>query len=507
MRLNLGRLCDGVRMKLSEIIKDVQDCTVYGSADADVRDLSYNTSSVVQGSCFVAIKGAKADGHEFIAEALKRGASVVVSEKKVEVCGGTNVVVANTRSALAAMSASYFGNPSKAFTLVGVTGTNGKTSITYLLEAIFKEAGQRPGVIGTVSYRFGDVTEPAPHTTPESYDLQKLFMKMKESQTDFCAMEVSSHALSQGRVDGCHFDAAVFTNLTPEHLDYHGDMETYFTAKTVLFESLLAKSSKSNTFAVINADDSYGPGLAEKCPRPVVFYGFGEKASVRCEKLSFDANGLKMSVKSEFGSFECSTRLCGRFNAYNILAASAVALKMGVNTEAIRMAVVKMPVVPGRFEIVENERGIIALVDYAHTPDAIENVLTNARELLNGSGKLISVFGCGGDRDRQKRPLMGSYAAKLADVVIVTSDNPRTEDPLAIIDEIMPGVFKNLGPLKDKRGYEIIPDRREAIARAVAIAKKGDVVVVAGKGHEDYQIVGTKKHHFDDREVLREMLI
>ncbi|MFH0798902.1 MAG: UDP-N-acetylmuramoyl-L-alanyl-D-glutamate--2,6-diaminopimelate ligase [Pseudomonadota bacterium] len=495
-------------MRLHELIREVESCELHGSADVEVCDIAYRASEAKAGSCFVAIRGTVADGHDFAADAVERGAVAVVSERPAALGGAAvNVVVKNSRQALARMSAALFGNPSKAIKLVGVTGTSGKTTTTYLLESIFESAGLKAGVIGTVEYKYGGIREIAPHTTPESYELQRLLSRMKERGVAACAMEVSSHALDQNRVDACHFDCAVFTNLTPEHLDYHADMDSYFAAKATLFEDVLSRSAKSGVFAAINAGDPRSAALADCCKAPVVLYGLDGDFDVRGTRVSSDAGGLKMRVDTPQGSFDCSSRLCGRFNAENILAAVAVAGRMGIGIDAMRAGLASAPVVPGRFEAIANSRRILALVDYAHKPDALEKVLSCARELVDGDGgRLIVVFGCGGDRDRGKRPLMGRTAARFADIAIVTSDNPRTEDPAAIIDEIMPGVKDAAHPLKDGRGYEVIPDRRGAIVRAVEIAKRGDVVIVAGKGHEDYQIIGTKKIPFDDREILRELL-
>lgn len=492
-------------MKLFDLIKDVEGAVLHGSADVDVRDLTPQAAQVAAGSCFVAIRGEKADGHRYVPEALSRGAVAVVSERAIDVGGGVaNVVVADSRHALALMSVALFGDPSRALTLVGVTGTNGKTTTTYLIEAILKHAGRTPGVIGTVEYRFGGVARPAPHTTPESSDLQRLLAEMREHGVDACAMEVSSHALVQRRVAGCHFDAAIFTNLSPEHLDYHPDMESYFAAKALLFEEILAASGKPGAFAAINGDDPYGEALVRRCPVPVVRYGLKAPADIRGVNLRFDAAGLAMWIEGAGEAFACRSRLCGRFNAMNILGAVAVAARLGIANDVIAAAIEGVAVVPGRFEAIENSRGVLAFVDYAHTPDALENVLSHARELA--AERLIVVFGCGGDRDRTKRPAMGRAAATAADVVIVTSDNPRTEDPQAIIEEILPGV-RGVDPGSARpRQDEVIADRAEAIARAAQLAGPGDVIVVAGKGHERFQLVGSARHPFDDREVLRRAL-
>lgn len=494
-------------MKLLELIKDIEVVSMCGSADAQVTDLAYNTSCIGPGACFVALRGQKSDGHDFIDAAVSKGAGVIVTERAVLELGGvTNVVVENSRKALAEMSARFFGEPSREMKLVGVTGTNGKTTITYLLEAIFRTAGLNPGVIGTVSYRFGNVSESASNTTPESYELQKMLRKMRNAGVGACAMEVSSHSLVQSRVVGCDFDAAVFTNLTPEHLDYHGEMESYFRAKAMLFEEMLANSSKQDPFAVINLNDPYGMELKKKCPVHAITYGLEGKTDVSARAVQFDTCGLNMRIETPSGQFECKSDLCGKFNALNILAASAVADRMGIDPQVTALAIGEVSVVPGRFEPVPNRRGIFALVDYAHTPDALENVLGHARRFVKNGGRLISVFGCGGDRDRNKRPHMGRVAAKISDVVIVTSDNPRTERPEAIIEEILPGVRDVARPFAGGEGYEVICDRRLAISRAAEIARSGDVIVVAGKGHEDYQIIGTKRIEFDDRKILREEL-
>lgn len=493
-------------MILRDLIKGVDGKITSGSADVDISDIAYRASDVLPGMCFVAVRGAKTDGHLFIEDAIQRGACAIVGERVADVEGVVSVIVKDSRRALSKMSSNFFGNPSREMTLVGVTGTNGKTTTTYLLEAIFKANDKKTGVIGTVEYRIGSSVLSAANTTPESYELQKLLARMRSEKVSTCAMEVSSHALVQGRASDCEFDAAVFTNLTPEHLDYHSDMDSYFDAKALLFEDLLASSPKKDVFAAINTDDEYGLRLARRCKVPVVTYGFAKDAFVRGEDLTFDSNGIAMHVKFSNTSFKCSSKLCGRFNAYNILAAVAVAIQINIPPEVISKAVSDLSFVPGRFEPVKNERGVLALVDYAHTPDALENSLSNAREIaMLRNGKLISVFGCGGDRDRQKRPMMGRVAAALSDIVIVTSDNPRTEDPQKIIDEILPGVKNGKKPLKDEDGYEVISDRRLAIEKAVSLARKNDVLVVAGKGHEDYQIVGDKRTHFSDKEALEEI--
>lgn len=486
-------------MKLKKLLNALKEVRVIGDVGFEVKDIAYHAAKVKPGSCFIAVQGHSADGHDFISEAVRRGAIMVVSERPVEVPSTvTNVVVHDARDALARLSSAYFSDPSLNMKLVGVTGTNGKTTITYMLEAIFARAGFAPGVIGTVEYRYGKVKRKADHTTPESYELQKLLSEMVGEGVNACAMEVSSHALDMGRVVGCHFDGAVFTNLSAEHLDYHGEMEAYFASKAMLFEKRLVTSQKGNVFAVINADDPYGRRLIGSVHVPVWRYGLCEEAEVTCSGMTCDEQGLDIDIHTPRGQAKLHSSLMGRFNALNILGATAAGLALGIDLGAIVEAIETVKRVPGRLENIPNERDILAFVDYAHTPDALKNVLLQTRELAKG--RLIVVFGCGGDRDRAKRPLMGEVVAEAADIVVVTSDNPRTEDPEAIIKMILPGI-EGKG-----KGYEVITDRRKAIARAVEVAEPGDVILVAGKGHEDYQIVGTKKKHFDDREVLEKEL-
>jgi len=489
-------------MLLSELLRAIEVKEVRGTSDIEVRDISYSSETVGDGVLFVAMRGARRDGHEFALRAVKGGAPVVVSERPLDLGGrATNVVVEDSRVALGGLSARICGDPSGRMKLIGVTGTNGKTTTTYLVESMLKSAGLNPGVIGTVEYRFNGKSLPAPHTTPFSLDLQRLMALMRGAGCDSLAMEVSSHALDQHRVSGTRFDVGVFTNLSPEHLDYHEDMEDYFEAKAMLFERLLEEGGKSGARAVINADDPYGRDLIGRTSVYTVTFGMTGKVDIRGEVVSSDISGIRMRIDTPDGALDVTSRLRGSFNAQNILAASAAAFAAGIGIDAMRGGIEGLASVPGRFEAVENAKGVLALVDYSHTPDALEKALTHARELAGG-GRLIAVFGCGGDRDRRKRPVMGGAAGRLADVAIVTSDNPRTEDPDAIIEQIMPGVTEFMEPLFGDRGYEVISDRRQAIARAVEMARRGDVILVAGKGHEDYQILGTTRIHFDDREVL-----
>ena len=473
-------------MKLEELAKKVTGIT-------------YDSRAVKKGGCFVAVCGAHADGHKFINDAVKNGAVAIVSEQTVKVPSSvTNVVVTDTHIALAELSAAFFGYPSRKIRVVGITGTNGKTTITYLIEAVLKVAGRNVGVVGTVNWRYGGVLMPAPNTTPMSYDLQRLLNEMVKGGVQDVAMEVSSHALHQKRVDFVDFDAAVFTNLTHDHLDYHKTIEEYFEAKKGLFSSLLPSSVKAKKIAVVNIDDGWGRRLVFKCLSVEVFkYGFDE-GDIRLTSLKISTAGNEMEIKTPWGKFSCTSRLKGKFNVSNILASVAVLGAFEIPLDVIKLGIEAIANVPGRLEDVPNNRGFSVFVDYAHTPDALKNVIEALRELK--LQRIITVFGCGGDRYSAKRPLMGEVASLLSDVVIVTSDNPRGEDPVNIINDILPGVKKT------GRDYIIAEDRREAIKKAVGMAKKGDIILIAGKGHETYQIVGKETRHFDDKEEVLKCL-
>jgi UDP-N-acetylmuramoyl-L-alanyl-D-glutamate--2,6-diaminopimelate ligase len=419
------------------------------------------------------------------------------------------ILVSDGRRAMAEVSAAFFGNPTEAMTVVGVTGTNGKTTVTYLVEAILQAAGRRPSVVGTVGYRFGTTVLPAPHTTPESIDLQRTASIFRSAGADALVTEVSSHALSQARVAGIHFDVGIFTNLTPEHLDYHGDMENYFAAKRLLFQGDQGASFAGRI--VLNVDDPYGARLAAEFSDTVTC-GCTAQAQVRAtERMSLSLDGIAGTVATPAGSFELHSKLLGQFNLQNLLCAAGAGIALGISPATIAEGLAGAAQVPGRLERIENDRGATILVDYAHTGDALEKVLQAVREL--NPRRVITVFGCGGDRDRTKRPVMGEVAARLSELVIVTSDNPRSENPLAIIEEIRAGISprwpSDLTRAKlaaAETGYLVVPDRREALGRAVGVLREGDLLLVAGKGHEDYQIVGGQRRHFDDREELRRAL-
>ncbi len=490
-------------MTLKDLIQGVEIKHVLGSEDIEIPAICYNSKEVRNGSLFAAIRGEKTDGHQYIESAVKSGAKALLLEEIPEIFfNGVSIIqVENTKSALADISANFFNHPTKELTLVGVTGTNGKTTITYLLESICQEWGKKTGVIGTVDYRFSGSRIPSVSTTPESLDLMSLFRDMRNSAVQIVVMEVSSHALDRKRVFGCHFDVAVFTNLSQDHLDYHGTMENYFEAKKKLFSEVLRKSEKRDKFSVINIDDPYGKEIAREAAGKIVPYSILNSEGVYVEKSNITPEGIHTILNTPWGKVEINSKLFGKHNLYNILAAVSTALSLGVEVDVVKRAISRMAGVPGRLDRVENPFGITILIDYAHTPDALRNVLMAVKPFTQR--KLILVFGCGGDRDPIKRPIMGRIGRDLSDVLIVTSDNPRTENPEQIMDQIEKGV---LGAGSQEKPYFRITDRRDAIRNAIEIAQRGDTVLLAGKGHENYQILGTEKIPFDDKEVAERII-
>jgi UDP-N-acetylmuramoyl-L-alanyl-D-glutamate--2,6-diaminopimelate ligase len=480
-------------------LKDVlRDTPVLGGAapgTEEITGIAYNSKSVKPGFLFAALRGAAQNGMDFVAEAEANGAAAVLSEwPKPPSSGAAWVQVADAREALALAAANFFGHPSARMKVVGVTGTKGKTTTTYLIEAILRASGAAAGVIGTIEYRRPGWRVPAPRTTPEAPDLQALLRDMLDAGVTHCVMEVSSHALEQKRVWGVSYDVAVFTNLSGEHLDYHPSMESYFEAKKKLF----ALNHKKRA-AVVNLDDPWGEKLVAELPMKTVTFGLAPAAIVRAVKPVLSPDGIDVQVTYPGGTMRLRSSLVGRHNLSNLLAATAAALALNVAPSDVVKGAASLAGVPGRFERVPNGRGIHVVVDYAHTDNALEHVLMTAREFK--PRRVIVVFGAGGDRDRAKRERMGRVAARLADWTVLTSDNPRSEDPMAIIAAIEAGFAKEA-----VRTYEIEPDRRKAIARALATANKGDVVIIAGKGHEDYQIFKDRTVHFSDNEVAREIL-
>ncbi len=491
-------------MILKDVIKSLDVKSFVGDDKSDILGVSFNSSKVRKGFLFVALSGEKTDGHKYIADALRRGAKAVLVEKKPQdALSGVSVIeVQDSRSSLARVAANFFSHPTKDLVLVGITGTNGKTTITYLLESIWEKENRRPGVIGTVNYRYRGRVVPSGMTTPESLDLMEMIREMKDSGVKSIAMEVSSHALEKKRALECHFDAAVFTNLTRDHLDYHKTMDSYLDAKKKLFTELLASSEKELKYSIVNVDDPYGTRIITEAPKEIITYSVNNKdAPIHARRSEVTRSGIWAVVQTPSGELEISSKLFGEHNLSNILASVAVAVSLGSSPRSIEEALYRLDSIPGRLESIENPLGICVLVDYAHTPDALKNALLAARALTEGN--LILVFGCGGNRDRAKRAQMGTIGQIHSDILIVTSDNPRTESSELIIDDIEAGIAD---AKKVDGSYYRITDRREAITHAIQIVSAGDTVLIAGKGHEDYQIVGKVKHHFDDREVARETI-
>ena len=487
-----------------EFIKDVSRFTAVTSDSREVKP----------GCLFVAVAGGSQNGHDFIDEAIARGATAIIGEQVL----GRKLPVpyhqtADSRLALAQVAALFYGNPSHTMKIAAVTGTSGKTTVTYILEAVLKAAGFNVGVVGTVNFRYGTASGGAgvkilssTHTTPGAIELQRLLATMKSEGVTHVVMEVSSHSLRQRRVAGIEFDCAAFTNLSSEHLDFHRDLEDYFDAKMILFTELFesARAAGKKPIAVTNSDDVYGQRLATRLSQPPnQAWTFSESGEAR-----FSGSGLHdglEGISGRVGGVSIQSPLVGRFNVSNILAAIALARSLGVSDSDISTGIERLKGVPGRLERVSNDRGIHILVDYAHKSDALEKVLKNLTAYRQGGHRLITVFGCGGDRDRTKRPVMGQIAQRYSDHVIVTSDNPRSENPNTIIEEIVAGMSRGMSPRAPlQAAFEIEPDRRKAIYRAVTLAHQGDLILIAGKGHEDYQIIGTRKQPFDDRLVAAE---
>jgi UDP-N-acetylmuramoyl-L-alanyl-D-glutamate--2,6-diaminopimelate ligase len=496
-------------LKLAELIVEINAIQARGNLDADALDVTHDSRQCGPGSVFVAILGEKVDAHRFIPNALDLGAVAVISEQSFESVNNEIAArapawlqVPNTRVALARAGAAVHGHPSRHLKLVGVTGTNGKTTTAHLIDSIIRTVEGVSTMFGTINYRIGNESSLAHHTTPEAADVQRMLARAVEARCRSAVLEVSSHAIELHRADALRFAVVVFTNLTRDHLDYHKTMESYFAAKEKLFTGALGSEPG---ISVVNIDDEYGRRLLDSAHGKMpIAYGLNPKADVFTTDFKLDASGLRFDAVTPAGRIGIASRLVGRPHVYNILAAVATGLALGFDPGDIARGINDCPTVAGRFEqvtAVETLRPTFTvIVDYAHTDDALKNVLQTAREVAGDGGRVVTVFGCGGDRDRTKRAPMGEIAASLSDVTIVTSDNPRSEDPEAIICEIEVGL-KRAG-----RPYRKLVDRREAIFQAVNEASEGDVVLIAGKGHETYQIIGARTIHFDDREVAREAL-
>ncbi len=499
-------------MNLAQLIK-ILDLPIEATTDISshnlpkaITSIHYRSQETRPGGVFVAIRGFSADGHRYIEDAVRRGAAAIIAQRSIAAPVPV-LVVDDTRKALARAAAEFYGYPAYDMRMVGITGTSGKTTVTYLLESIFSAAGFRCGVIGTINYRYAGHVFPNPVTTPESLDLQRILADMKKAGVTHVAMEISSHALDLNRVDHCDLDIGVFTNLSQDHLDYHKNMESYWVCKKRLFHEHLKPAGTSGTQAqaIINCDYSYGSQLYKELTVAKLSTGTQENATIRPVDLQMSQSGITAEISMPSGNLTVASKLVGRHNLENILSAIGAATAMGVAPKAIEKGIKNLQSIPGRLESVPNDKNRYVYIDYAHKPDALSNVLTTLRPLL--AGRLICVMGCGGDRDQTKRPIMGEIAAQLADLTIVTSDNPRTEPPEKIIDQIITGVRRNGGheyrPQDlingfSEKGFVIEADRRSAIRLAVAISKPKDTILVAGKGHETYQILGDRTIDFDD---------
>ncbi len=490
-------------MNLSELIKGIDVLEVSGTSDSQVAHLVYDSRKVRPHTLFVAIPGEHTDGHRFVSEAVAKGAVAVVYQNPLpSVPEATYIRVRDSQKALAQLASVFYHHPSSKMTLVGVTGTNGKTTTSLMIHAFLEEMFGTAGLMGTLQYQIGKEIRPASHTTPQSLELQELFNEMTLSGIKHCVMEVSSHSLVQHRVEGVDFQVAVFTNLTQDHLDYHKTLDQYLEAKLILFRNLLPSAR-----AVINVDDPSSQRFIKECSGQVISYGLSHPAMIRAEQIQYLPSKTLYTIVTPSGRHAYESPLVGKFNVYNSLAAAATAYALGLPMERALKAMTTRSKVPGRMERVteENDRFAV-IVDYAHTPDGLEKVLKTARTFTQG--RLITLFGCGGDRDRTKRPKMGKIAIEESDLVMITSDNPRSEDPAAILREVEEGVKQGLKEFgADKKKYHVEADRRKAIEQVLSEARSGDVVVLAGKGHETYQIFKDRTIHFDDREVAKEILL
>ncbi len=481
-------------MLLSKLTRLLKEHKTKNFQDVDITGMSYNSQLTKKGDIFLCIRGEMSDGHKYAQDAVDKGAAAIFCEEELNI-NCPQIIVKDTKRTMAAIAAAFYNEPSKELNLIGVTGTNGKTTVTHLIQKILEENNEKCALIGTLGYKLSstDKYKDAKHTTPQPPELQRDLRLMADSGIKNVVIEVSSHSLEQNRVGFCCFNGAVFTNLTQDHLDYHITMRNYFKAKAILFENL-----KEGDFAVINADDEYAEDFISVIPEGVKIYKYGVKnnADIKAENIDFSVDGAKLTVSFNSKSREITLHLNGMFSVYNALAAFAAAIAMGIDDNVIIKALENTKSVAGRFEIVSKRP--LVIVDYAHTPDGLENVLKAARELTPKTSNLICLFGCGGDRDTTKRPKMGKIADNLADKVVVTSDNPRSEDPQLIISDIMAGI-----KTVDTQRIFVEPDRREAIKFLKAISNPEDVIVIAGKGHEDYQILKNETIHFDDREEAR----
>lgn len=484
--------------KLNELLKGI-DAKVYPALEIEITGIAYNSRKVEAGNIFVALKGLKDDGKNYIQEAKEKGAVAIVTEEKID-SPLPLILVSDCRLALAQLAINFYRHPSEELLLIGVTGTNGKTTVTYLIESILNSAGEKTALLGTINYRIGKEIFSSGLTTPESVDLQRIFAEIRNKNIKNVIMEVSSHALSQKRIYGCNFDIAIYTNLSLEHLDFHQTMENYFLAKTKLFTEMSSEIKKNfPKFAIINLDCPWGEKIIDLVKTPVITYSIKKKSDFRANEIKLEEKGSSFILTTSQGKYSVSLPLFGKYNISNALAALAATNALGIDLEKVISTLPEVTSIPGRLERIDLGQPFTVVVDYAHTPDALKNVLVTLGELKKG--RIITVFGCGGDRDRSKRPLMGEIAAQLSDKVIITTDNPRSEKPEEIALDIEVGI-RRIG----KDNYQVIPDRKEAIKEALFSAEADDLVLIAGKGHENYQIFADHTIHFSDREIVAEFL-
>lgn len=478
-------------MNLKQILKDINYTVLNGSDSTDIGKIEYDSRKIKPGDVFFCIQGFNMDGHKFIDSAVKNGAIAVVCERKINSIPNCTIIqVDDTREALALSSANFYDHPAKKMKLIGLTGTNGKTTSTYLIKSILEQAGYKVGLIGTIANYIGNKRIDTHRTTPESLELHGLFREMADEGTDYCIMEVSSHSLVLKRVFGINFAEAIFTNLTQDHLDFHKTFENYYAAKLILF--------KNSQNSIINIDDIYGRRVYDDAGNNRLTYSIDSNSDIKAENIVLHSRGVEFDIVYNDGKERITLSLPGKYNIMNALGCAGACLNEGISLPVVKKGLENMLCVPGRCEIVTKNYnlGFDIIVDYAHTPDGLENILKTAREFTKG--RLISVFGCGGDRDRTKRPIMGRIGSNLSDFAVITSDNPRSEEPFKIIEDILSGISKD--------NYMVVENRKEAIRKAIEMAKMDDVIVVAGKGHEDYQILKDKTIHFDEREIIAEII-
>ncbi|MDF2504533.1 MAG: UDP-N-acetylmuramyl-tripeptide synthetase [Clostridium sp.] len=478
-------------VQLKDVLEGIKYKLIKGDLKLDINKIEYDSRNVANNDLFVCIEGFSTDGHKYIDSSVKSGASTIICTKIPENLPNCTVIqVENSRRALALAAANFYGHPHKKLKMIGITGTNGKTTSTYMIKAILEKSGYKVGLVGTIANYIGDKKIVSHRTTPESLELHQLFKDMVDSGVDYCVMEVSSHSLYLDRVYGIKFNEGIFTNLTRDHLDFHKTFENYYNAKLILF--------KNSQNSIINMDDSYGDKVYKDLSCNKITYGFENKEDVEAKHIKMHSRGIDFQISYLNESANISLNIPGRYNISNALGSAAACILEGLTLKQIKDGLESLKAVPGRCEAIETNLnlGFEIIIDYAHTPDALMNILKTTREFTKG--RLISVFGCGGDRDKVKRPIMGDIGSKMSDIAIITSDNPRTEEPMTIINEIVKGIHKD--------NYITIENRREAIKKAISIAKKDDVIVVAGKGHEDYQVLREGTIHFDEREVIAEII-